>query len=124
MFTGGMRGFKKTEDEPSEDVVEAALRIQKGGDGVYITQGGLEQVAEFRAINEVLQNGTADMEATKKLVEAIMINPGTELVTVNPMAIRSSLPYFRKLIGTALASPKFRDMLAWQQYWDERTGQR
>lgn len=122
-FGGSTRGFYKDRAAQAVNPVLEAAGIalpENALDGPAVNQEGLDRVAEFRAINEVLNHGSADIAATQRLTGILAARETTELLTVDPQVMRNSMPHFRNLIGQALASPSFRDMLAWQQYWDQR----
>ncbi len=121
-FTGYKTGFEVNIEDTPKTPVLAAMGIKIGGlDGLGITEDGFDRLTDFRIINQILQSGSPDLEGTRKLVEILQTSESAELLTIEPRVIRNSMPYFKRLIATAIDTPKFRDMLAWRQYWDQKT---
>ena len=114
-------GFKPS-SKPSDDIVNSAYGITTGLGAGGITNGGLfSHLEPYKVTVDVLQRGEHDPEATDTLDEATLLNDGIRILPEDSTAAERSRPYLYAMFRAAVATPSLRDMIAWQQYWYERS---
>lgn len=120
-FTGSRRGFIRNK-QSNEGIVDQAYAIDSTWDsGAGVDKNGLSPMGEFRALEMTLKRGRLDKIAAETLRVASQNSLELNWLSDNPDVVRGSVPYFNILSEAALQfTPEYRNMIAWQQYCDER----
>lgn len=120
-ITGGRGGFTR-DNQSNIGLIDQAYGINSVGPGVYLNEdSNLTPIGEFRILETTLKKGRLDKVAAETLRIASEASAEITYTSDNFEVVRGSVPYFNTLSNEALQfTPRFRNRVAWQQYWDER----